>query len=143
MRTVRDENDNRYLLLKRSSGSSLVRDPSSGEERYLDNAELSPAEGTSALETAAREIDEPIRRLLRAVHDDRTLGFLLLLERRGPLSVRELLDIDAVCESDLHGTLAELRAAGLLEEREVAGAGERGYATTDLGADALVSLRSE
>lgn len=141
MQTVRDEDGTRYLLLKRSSGSSLVRDPDSGEERYLENDELSVVEGSSALETAAGEIEEPVRRVLSAVHDDRTLGLVLLLESAGPLSARELLGIDAVCESDLHGTLAELRAAGLIEERDVAG--ERGYGTTDLATEALSSLRGE
>lgn len=141
MRTVRDESGTRYLLLKRSSDSSLVRDPDSGEERYLENAALSPVEGVSALETAAGEIEVPVRRLVSAVHDDRTLGLLLVLDAAGPLSVRELLDIDALCESDLHGTLAELRAAGLIEEREVGG--ERGYGTTELASDALTSLRGE
>lgn len=141
MQTVRDEDGTRYLLLKRSGGSSLVRDPASGEERYLDNAELSPVESVSMLETAAEEVEEPIRRLLSAVHDDRTLGVLLLLDAGGPLSVRELLGVDALCESDLHGTLAELRAAGLITEREVGG--ERGYATTDLATNALSSLRGE
>lgn len=141
MRTVTDESGTRYLLLKRSGESSLVRDPDSGEERYLDNAELSPAEGESVLETAATEVGEPIRRLVSAVHDDRTLGLLLVVESAGPLSARELLGIDALCESDLHGTLAELRAAGLIEERDVGG--ERGYGTTDLATEALSSLRGE
>jgi hypothetical protein len=141
MQTVRDGDGTRYLLLKHSEGSSLVRDPDSGEQRYLDNDELSPAEGASPLETAAEEVDEPIRRLLGAVHDDRTLGLLLVLDAGGPLSVRELLGIDALCESDLHGTVAELRAAGLLEEREVGG--ERGYATTERAERALSSLRGE
>lgn len=141
MQTVEDGSGTRYLLLKRSGESSLVREPDSGEERYLDNADLSPAEGVSVLETAAEEIEEPLRRLLSAVHDDRTLGFLLLLDAGGPMAVRELLGIDALCESDLHGTLAELRAAGLIEEREVGG--ERGYGTTDLATDALSSLRHE
>jgi hypothetical protein len=141
MQTVRDGDGTRYLLLKRSGGSSLVRDPDSGEERYLENDELSAIEGVSALETAAEAVDEPVRRLVSAVHDDRTLGLVLLLDTAGPLAVRELLGIDAVCESDLHGTLAELRAAGLIEEREVAG--ERGYGTTDRAGEALASLRGE
>lgn len=141
MRTVTDESGTRYLLLKRSGESSLVRDPDSGEERYLDNGELSPAEGESVLETAATEVDEPIRRLMSAVHDDRTLGLLFVLESGGPLSARELLGIDALCESDLHGTFAELRAAGLIEERDVSG--ERGYGTTALATEALSSLRGE
>ncbi|ADJ15819.1 DUF7346 family protein [Halalkalicoccus jeotgali] len=139
MQTVEDDDGARYLLLKRSDESSLVRDPETGAERYVGTDDLSPVEGVSALETAAREVDEPIRRLLSAVHDDRTLGLLLVLDARGPLAVRELLAFDTLCESDFHGTVAELRAAGLLEECEIAG--ERGYGTTQLAAEALSSLR--
>ena len=138
MQTVEDDDGSRYLLLKRSSDASLVRDPETGEERYVENGELSRV-GESALETAASEVDEPTRRLLRALHDDRTLGLLLFLDAGGPRSVRELLSFDTLCESDFHGTVTELRAAGLLEEREVAG--ERGYGTTELAETALSSLR--
>ena len=141
MQTVKDTEGSRYLLLKHSGESSLVRNPETGEERYIENSALSPIEGTSPLETAACEVTSEIRRLLRAVHDDRTLGLLLILDSRGPLSVRELLDFDSLCESDFHGTVAELRAAGLIEEREIAG--ERGYGVTDEAKTALSSLRSE
>ncbi|MDL5361531.1 hypothetical protein [Halalkalicoccus sp. NIPERK01] len=141
MQTVEDGDGARYLLLKRSGSSSLVRDPETGEERYVETGDLSSVEGTSALETAANEVDESIRRLLGAVHDDRTLGLLLVLDARGPLAVRDLLGFDSLCESDFHGTVAELRAAGLVEEREVAG--ERGYGTTRLAEAALSSLRGE
>ncbi|MEM4781554.1 MAG: hypothetical protein QXG03_08355, partial [Halalkalicoccus sp.] len=58
---------------------------------------------------------------------------------RGPRAVRELLGFETLCESDFHGTVTELRAAGLIEEREVAG--ERGYGTTALASEALSSLR--
>lgn len=139
MQTVRDGAGNRYLLLKRSDESSLVRDPDTGDERYLDNAALAPAEGASELAVAAAEIDAPVRRLLSAVHDDEGLGLLVVLSTRGPLPVRALLDLDDSCESDLHGLLAELQAAGLIEEREIAG--ERGYVTTDRAENALSSLR--
>ncbi len=139
MQTVRDGAGNRYLLLKRSEESSLVRDPDTGDERYLDNADLAPVEGASELAVAATEIDAPVRRLLSAVHDDEGLGLLVVLSTRGALPVRELLDIDDSCESDLHGLLAELQAAGLIEEREIAG--ERGYATTDRAENALSSIR--
>lgn len=117
MQTVEDTNEKRYLLLKRSGESSLVRDPGTGEERYVENSALSPVAGASPLETAANEVPSELRRFLRGVHDDRTLGLLILLDSQGPLPVRELLEFDSLCESDFHGTIAELRAAGLLEER--------------------------
>ena len=129
----------RYLLVKRSGESSLVRDPETGEERYLPNDELT-ATGDSPLEVAARAIPEPTRRILTAVHGERTLGALLELESRGPLSVREILGSYDLCESDLHGTFAELRAAGLVEETDIDG--ERGYATTELASEGLEPMRS-
>ena len=45
------------------------------------------------------------------------------------LGVRTLLDAYECCESDLHGRVTVLVAAGLLEETEVAG--ERGYRLTE------------
>lgn len=70
--------------------------------------------------------------------DDRVRSLLGEIDSRGPISVRELLDGDR-CESELHGMCAELRAAGLLEECEVAG--ERGYHTTDRANKVLSRLR--
>ena len=40
MRIVRDEEGDRYLLVKRSAESRLVRDPETGAERYLPTADL-------------------------------------------------------------------------------------------------------
>ncbi len=137
MKTVEHDGD-RYLLVKRSGESSLVRDPETGAERYLPNDEIEIT-GTSGLETAAEVIPNPQRRLLTAVRDERTLGLLVELERSGPISVRELLGRYDLCESDLHGISAELRAAGLLEEATIAG--ERGYRTTELASRALEALR--
>jgi len=74
-----------------------------------------------------------------APRDDRALGLLLELDADGPIPVRTLLSSSGLCESDLHGLLAELRAAGLVTETEVAG--ERGYETTDAASDALERLR--
>jgi len=128
----------RYVLLKRSAESSLVRHPETGESQYLPNDSLSVVEGASALETAAAAVPEPARQVLRATHSDRALGLLLELDSRGPTSVRALLDYE-LCESDLHGTLAEFRAAGLVEEADVAG--ERGYALTDTARAGLAVLR--
>ena len=139
MRTVRDDEGDRYLLLKRSAESSRVRDPETGEERHVDNDALSLVEGESPLETAARGVPEAVRRVVTVAHDDRSLGLLAEIADRGPVAVRTLLDAYDLCESDLHGLLAEFRAAGLIEEARVAG--ERGYAATEETAAALASLR--
>lgn len=139
MRTVEDGQGRRYVLLKRSGDSSRVRDPRTGEERYLPNEELSTVEGESPLETAARAVPEPTRRVLRAVHSDRALGLLVELDERGPTPVRDLMGSYDLCESDLHGLLAEFTAAGLVTETRVVG--QRGYELADVARKGLVSLR--
>src|SRR6056297_3597334 len=103
MRTVRGTDGTAYLLLKRSSESSRVRDPETGEERYVPNADLEVIDEASPLSTAAGAIDEPVRQLIRAVHDDETLGLLVELVDRGPLAAITVLDAYDLCESDLHG----------------------------------------
>ena len=138
MRTVEDDAGDRYILLKESGDSSLVRDPESGERRHIANEALEPVAGESPLATAASAVPGPVRTLLTAVPDERALGLLLELEERGPLGVRALLEYD-LCESDLHGLLAEFRAAGLVTETEVAG--ERGYETTERASEGLARLR--
>jgi len=140
MRTVRDETGKRYLLVKRSADASRVRDPTTGEERYVENARLETVEGTSPLETAASGIPASVRRIATAVRDDRSIGLLVLLVDRGPVGVRTLLDVDDYCESDLHGQLAEFRAAGLVTEATAGG--ERGYDATELARDGVAALRS-
>ena len=83
----------------------------------------------------------PVRQTMRAVHDDRSLGLLVVVADEGPLSVIELLDTADLCESDLHGAVTELRAAGLIDEAEVNG--HRGYAATDAASEAIELLRGE
>ncbi|MFC7186842.1 DUF7346 family protein [Halorubrum yunnanense] len=139
MQTVRDADGDTYLLVKRSAESSRVRDPATGEERYVDNDELRVVDGESPLATAASGVPEPLRRTIRAVHDDRSLGLLAVVADDGPLSVVELLDTADMCESDLHGAVTELRAAGLISEVDVAG--RRGYEATSVAVDALGLLR--
>ena len=138
-RTVENEDGDRYLLLKESAESSLVRDPETGETQYLPTAALDPVAGQSPLATAARELPSDVRTLLVAVPDERALGLLLELDAAGPLAVRTLLSTYDLCESDLHGLLAELRAAGLLAETTVAG--RRGYGTTETASETLATLR--
>ncbi|MGQ4555758.1 DUF7346 family protein [Halobellus sp. GM3] len=140
MQTVRDASGDRYLLVKRSSESSRVRDPETGEERYLPNETLTFDRDDAPLAVAAGAVPEPVRRVVTAAHDDRSLGLLVELADRGPVSVVELLDAYGLCESDLHGLLAEFRAAGLLAETTVHG--ERGYDATETTRRAVASLRA-
>jgi len=136
MRTVRDDAGRRYLLLKESAEACLVRDPETGEERYIDNGALTQT-GQSPLVTAAERLSGETRRDLTHVPGERGMGLLAELDRRGTLAVRTLLRDYDVCESDLHGLLGELRAAGAIEEAAVAG--ERGYALTDATRETLDS----
>jgi len=99
-----------------------VQDPATGEERYVDNDELRIVDGESPLATAASGVPAPVRRTLRAVRDDRSLGLLAVVVDEGPIAAIDLLDAADMCESDLHGTITEFRAAGLIDEAEVAGA---------------------
>ncbi|SEW00930.1 DUF7346 family protein [Natrinema salifodinae] len=139
MKTVEDDTGRRYLLLKRSDTASLVRDPTNGNECYVQNDRLEDVD-ESPLETAARSVDDPVLTLLTNVHDEETLGLVVELAERGPLGVRTLLDAYDICESDLHGRLTVLSAAGLIEETDVAG--ERGYRVTEDCERALAVLRS-
>ena len=140
MRTVRDTDGARYLLVKRSSDSTLVRDPETGAETYLPNDELTEVEGLSALSVAASGVPEPVRTVVTAAHTEDALGLLVELADRGPVPIRDLLSAYDLCESDLHGTLAEFRAAGLVRECEVAG--ERGYEATETTREAIDVLRA-
>ncbi|SNR53969.1 DUF7346 family protein [Halorubrum vacuolatum] len=139
MRTVRDADGTRYLLVKRSGESSRVRDPETGAERYVANADLEAIEGESVLETAAAGVPTATRRAIRALHDDRTLGLLVILVDEGPFSVLELMDGLDMCESDLHGRLAEFQAAGLIREVDVIG--RRGYEPTETAVEVVDRLR--
>ena len=137
MRAV-EHDGTRYLLVTKSGDSSRVRDPATGEERYLPTDELRMLDA-DPLEAVADAISDPVRRLVRAAHDDRTLGLALELRSR-PRSARELMNSYGLCESDALGLLTELRVAGLVAETTVGG--ERGYELTDAGERAVETLLS-
>jgi len=141
MQTVEDDDGNRYLRIKRSSDASLVRDPATGETRYVDNDRLSTLEGRSPLADAVGGIPEPVRKALTATRDDRSLGLLVELVDRESVAVRTLLSDYDLCESDLHGLLAEFRAAGLV--REVERPEGRGYEPTAEAVTAVRILRED
>ena len=140
MRTVETDDGERLLLLKESSDASLVRDPKTGAERYVEAERLSAPDGASPLAVAAGGVPEPVRRLVTAVHDERSLGLVMELADSGPVAVVELLGAYDLCESDFHGLLSELRAAGLVKEEKVAG--QRGYDATETAREAVELLRS-
>lgn len=140
MRIVRDDDGTAYLLRKQSGDTSLVCDPTSGDEHYIENSRLETIDGESPLVTAASAVHPAVRRLLTATYDDQSLGLVVELVDRGPLSALELLESYDLCESDLHGLLAEFRAAGLVEEADAAG--RRGYDATELATTAIKRLRS-
>jgi len=139
MQTVRDNAGDRYLLVKRSAESSRIRDPDTGEEEYRPNDALT-FEEAAPLSVRAAAVPDPVRRVVAAAHGDRSLGLLIELVDRGPLSAVELLSTTDLCESDLHGVVAEFRAAGLVVEATVHG--ERGYDATDTAREAVASLRT-
>jgi hypothetical protein len=88
---------------------------------------------------ATTDLPDGVVTLVAAVPDEHALALLLELDAEGPIAVRTLLAQTDLCESDLHGRLAELQAGGLIEERQIVG--ERGYATTDTASDALAQLK--
>jgi len=138
VQTVTDDDGRRLLLVKRSSESSLVRDPDTGEESYRPNESLSAVDDPP-LAAAADGLAGPVRRAVLACPDDRALGLLVELVDRGPTAAETLTAAYDLCESDLHGLLAEFRAAGLVRETSVAG--RPGYAPTDDAAAAVERLR--
>lgn len=138
MKTVRDDRGNHYLLLKESDEASLVRDPHTGNECYVGNDRLEPVEGVSTMETMARRLSKQIRSLVACVHDDDTLGLVMYLAERGPVSATTLIESTTRCESDLNGQLSTLRAAGIVEATTVGS--EPGYRLTDAGATGVEAL---
>lgn len=141
MRTVKDGSGTHYLLVKRSGEEWLVRDPDTGRETYRPATDFELVEDRSPLAVTATAVPESVRAVLTGVRTEQSLGLLVALDRHGPLSVRSMLDRFEFCESDLHGQLAEFRAAGLIEERRVAG--ERGYATTATATEAIATLTGD
>jgi hypothetical protein len=141
MRTVRTDDGDRYLLLEESDDSCLVRDPQTGRTRTVPSDALTDCDDASPLATAAAGVPDPVVAALTAAHDERSLGLLCTLVDRGPTPVRTLLDVADYCESDLHGLLAEFRAAGLVATTTVVG--ERGYEPTDEAVAAVAHLRDD
>lgn len=114
MRTVRADDGSRYLLQKRSGDTSLVCDPATGEEHYINTDRLELCDEIPPLETIGATVPDHSRKEI-GVSDDRALGLLVVLERHEPIAAVDLIEFTELCESDLNGLLTELRAGGLVE----------------------------
>lgn len=128
MQIVEDDDGCRYVLEKAAQTSWLVRDPQSGERHHRPPGELRVVAGASPLELAGETVPDDDAAQL-PISDRQSLGLLAEIRSHEPVGVRTLLGTSALCESDLHGLLGELVAAGLIRETTVAG--ERGYETTE------------
>jgi len=132
MRAVRGPGGDPVLVVEHAPDRSRICDPREGACRTVPTDDLAPVEG-DPLAAVGRAILGAAGPL--PVAGDAAAGVLADLES-GPRSVRRMLDAYGLCESDLHGLLAELAAADLVAETTAGG--RRGYELTE---DARVALR--
>lgn len=138
MRTVTGPDGTRYVVRERRPDVWVLTDPSSGETTTAPPEDLTLVDGVDPLEIAASAVANPLRTLVLTVPDERALGLLVELRARGPTPVRTIVEWTDRCESDLHGLLTSLRAAGVIEE--TTRNGTQAYALTDDGATAIDEL---
>lgn len=124
MRAVRGPDGAPLVALERPTGT-VVYDPREGERVPPATGPLEELDA-DPLAVAAAGVDAPVA--------GAGAGVLVDLEV-GARSVRGMLESYERCESDLHGILAELAAAGLVAETDVRG--RRGYELTEAGREAL------
>lgn len=134
-RIVRDSDGRRYVMDTEGPDTSRVWSLETGTIRQVPTADLEPVDGQASLEAIAQSIEPTDDSSLDAAPNTAALGLLVELDRRGPMAVRAMLSEYDICESDLHGILGELTAAGLLEKDLVTGM--RGYSLTDEARDAI------
>lgn len=163
MRTVRITDDgvddatsgDRLLLLQTSGDAWLVRDPATGERRYV------PADAVERVDGPPVSLDAAPDSLRVLAARDGRLGLLVDLVARGSgdaagdpdsdpdhtraTPVRTLLDETTLCESALNGALADLEAAGLVdrvEHSDPLGRPGRAYRPTERARETIARLRS-
>lgn len=133
MHVVADGSGTRHVALAGDGDEMRLLDSASGESTRRAAGDLSRVEA-DPLAVAAEGVPSAAREAL-GVEDWRAVGLVAVLVADGPRSVRSLVGGLPLCESDLNGTLAELRAAGLVAETDVGG--ERGYRATAAAGDAF------
>jgi hypothetical protein len=137
MRAVRGPEGRRLVLESDGGDAARVYDPATGDRDSIPHDALEPIED-APLAVVAERVDDPLRALVTAIPDERALGLLVFVADNGPTPVRTLLDRTTYCESDLHGLLVHLTAAGLLDERRADDG--RTYTITDTASMALDRL---
>jgi hypothetical protein len=130
MRIAVDSEGHPHLLRSSSGGSTRITDLRTGADTSTDTVSLFEPEDSS-LAVVAQGLSIPEGSNESVGPSKRARGLLGLLAVAGPLGGRELIDLADCCESDLHGTLGELAAGGLVERTTVHG--ERGYDVTAAG----------
>lgn len=118
MQVVTD-GDSYYVLHRVMDEDCRVRLLPSGETRVQAAGAFAPGDPDAALRTVENDLTAA------RVGSNSAVALFIELAVAGPASARELLDRLDVCESDLHGAVSELRAAGVVESTTVYG--ERGY----------------
>lgn len=139
MELVRDDAGRPLVPVERDGETWEAFDVATGRRRTLAAIALEPVTDEPPLRVAARALPPAASPPLDSIHDELAMGVLVFLDASGPHAVETLLGIDGLCESDLHGAVGELTAAGLVEETGVDG--HRGYRTTERARDALRTLR--
>jgi len=137
MRAVVDAAGRRSLLLRENGEQALLRDVGTGEQRTVPLDDLASLDG-GPLRTLATDVPPSLPSPLDRAPTDRALALLVELHVAGPRPVRALLGDTTLCESDLHGLVGDLRAAGLVTETVVGG--DRGYGLTEEARVALATL---
>ena len=139
MRAVVDAAGRRSLLLREHGEQAVLRDVETGERRTASLEDLASLDG-GPLGTLVTDVPPSLPSPLDRAPTDRALALLVELHVAGPRPVRDLLADTTLCESDLHGLVGDLRAAGLVQDEPVAG--ERGYDLTPSATAAMVDLES-
>jgi len=126
MRPVRGPDGDPLVVLERPAGP-VVYDPRAGERVPVAAEDLEDVDADPlAVAATALPADLPVAGAGGGVLVDLAVG---------ARSVRGMLESYGRCESDLHGILAELAAAGFVAETDVRG--RRGYELTEAGREAL------
>ena len=123
---IEDRAGTSYVLLKRSTEASLVRNLETGSIQYL------PTSAFARVTTDDRTADSKVALATNFQHripNAAAHELITMLYDTGPSSVRVLLNETTLCERDFFAVTRELVLGDVLEPTDIAG--EQGYALTD------------
>lgn len=139
MRLVRDQSGRAHVVSARDGDHLDIVDPATGRERTVPATDVDPVVDEPELPVLAAALPTDPGSPLDGIGDPRAVGLLGVLEAAGPLPATMLLAFESLCESDLHGIVGELSAAGYVEQTTVDG--RSGYRTTAAAERTLAGLR--